>query len=325
MSEKQLQAEYEMIATVQNAEQDALLDKENVVGIGIGHKVKGGKDTGEPCLTVFVSHKLDPALVKGDNRVPSTVGKFKTDVIESGYIFAGDQLPTKIENLEGADILYLTKYRRPARPGDSVGHYKGAGCTICAGVFDRSAFPGVPSKYYILGTNHDLARSNNASIGDPILQPSPYDGGTYPTHLIGRLSRYVPIRFDGGNNLVDAAIVECQFHDLDRDVYWIGNPVAVRSSVSIGEILQKTGRTTNYTTGKVTAINATVNVGWSGGKVAKFIYQIITTAICAAGDAGSQVLDMAKNSVGLYFAGSPTVSVMNNMAYVQALLGIRIV
>jgi len=55
-------------------------------------------------------------------------------------------------------------------------------------------------------------------------------------------------------------------------------------------LVQKTARTTNYTTGRITAINATVHVGYGGGRVARFIDQIVTTNISAGGDSGSLVL-----------------------------------
>ncbi|MEC2864095.1 hypothetical protein P9Y72_13915, partial [Bacillus cereus] len=40
-----------------------------------------------------------------------------------------------------------------------------------------------------------LANSNNANIGDPILQPGPIDGGSDPADRIATLSRFIPITF----------------------------------------------------------------------------------------------------------------------------------
>jgi hypothetical protein len=89
-------------------------------------------------------------------------------------------------------------------------------------------------------------------------------------------------------------------------------------------IVKKTGRTTNFTTGRVTAINATVNVNYGGGKVARFCRQILTTDMSAPGDSGSLVLDEYNNPVGLLFAGSSVVTVLNPINLVQALLRIRL-
>lgn len=173
-----------------------------------------------------------------------------------------------------------------------------------------------------------LANSNVASIGDPILQPGSYDGGTVPGDVIARLTRYVPLQFHGPGgaplNLVDAAIAEGDFHALNREIYWIGHVKGLRTSVRVGELLQKTGRTTNYTTGRVTAINATVDVNYSGGRKVRFSRQVITTNMSAGGDSGSLVLDMNENAVGLLFAGSTAATLMNNIGYVQSLLKIRV-
>src|SRR5206468_1918413 len=38
---------------------------------------------------------------------------------------------------------------------------------------------------------------NRASIGDPILQPGPYDGGSVSTDRIGELFNFIPVRFPG--------------------------------------------------------------------------------------------------------------------------------
>ena len=54
---------------------------------------------------------------------------------------------------------------------------------------------------YILSNNHILANVTNgndgrAEIGDPILQPGSYDGGT-ENDIIGRLHKFVPINTEG--------------------------------------------------------------------------------------------------------------------------------
>ena len=328
MIEKALEGEYLAISEVQEDEQDALLDKGNVVGLGIGHKITEEKDTGKPCLTVFVSQKLDPDMIRVADMIPKTVGKFKTDVVETGEIFAGlnamEERPEPDKEEEEVGIEVLRGRVRPAQGGYSVGHYRITAGTIATAVFDARPYPGIHRKYYILSNNHVLANSNNARLGDPILQPGPYDGGTYPRDLIARLSRYVPIRFGGPYNYVDAAIAAGQFHDLNREIYWIGYVKGVRA-VKVGSIVQKTGRTTNYSTGRVTAINAIVNVNYGSGRVARMVRQIVTTCMSAGGDSGSLLCDMQENAVGLLFAGSSRVTIHNDIRYVQAYLGIRVV
>ncbi len=124
---------------------------------------------------------------------------------------------------------------------------------------------------------------------------------------------------------MDAAIAEGQFHDLDREIYWIGYVRAWRrkANVTVGTIVQKAGRTTNYTTGRITAINATVDVGYSGGKVARFIDQIVTTNISAGGDSGSLVTTLDNVAVGLLFAGSSIATIVNQIENVRSLLRVE--
>ena len=323
---KETEAQYAAVTEAHESEQDALFAKENVVGVATGHKIKEGKDTGELCVTVFVSQKLDKALLKVNDLVPDTVGGFKTDIVETGEIFAEQSGEVAMKEELGIEVL---KQRvRPAKGGFSVGHYKITAGTIATCVYDLAPFPSVPPRYYILSNNHVLANSNDARIGDPILQPGPYDGGSVPGDIIARLSRFVPIRFKTPTstplNYVDAAIAEGEFHNLDREIYWIGYVQQVKSNPKVGDIVEKTGRTTNFTTGKIIATNATVDVNYGGGRVARFTRQIVTTNMSAGGDSGSLVCDIKEGAVGLLFAGSSTITVINSILYVQSLLRIRL-
>ena len=326
MFDQDLKGDYLDISKIQEDEQDKLLARDNVVGVAVSHKIKKEQDTGDPCLTVFVEQKLDGALLGSDQAIPKTIKKYKTDVIETGPIFAEPHHTEDLAQDEEPEvgIQTLRGRIRPVEGGYSVGHYRITAGTMATAVYDRSPFPGIPRRYYMLSNNHVLANSNSARIGDPILQPGPYDGGTYPRDLVARLYRFVPIRFDGRCNYVDAAIAVGEFHDLDREIYWIGYVKGV-ATVGVNTIVQKTGRTTSYTTGRVTAINATVNVNYGSGRVGRMCRQIVTTNMSAGGDSGSLLCDMNERAVGLLFAGSSSVTIHNDIRYVQSLLGIRVV
>ena len=311
----------------QSEHESGLLEMQNVVGVGISTKVTDGEDTGEPSLTVFVDQKMDMGSLPKGQRIPKQIGAVTTDVVETGTIFAGDTLGVEPMVPAGGDIgvQVLRNRIRPVEGGYSVGHYKITAGTYATAVYDAKAFPGIPQRFYVLSNNHVLANSNNAQIGDPILQPGPYDGGTVPADVIARLSRFVPINFNpGASNYVDAAIAEGNFDTLDREIYWIGYARGAAAPM-LKATVQKTGRTTNWTTGVITAVNATVNVNYGGGKTAKFVRQFLTTNMSAGGDSGSLVLDLENRAVGLLFAGSASVTVVNDIRYVQLLLGIRIV
>lgn len=322
---------YKEISEVCEEKQDEFFAKQNIVGVGTGHKIKDGKDTGDPCITVFVSQKLDKKLVRDNDLIPKEKEGFKTDVVETGYIFAGENFATKKEELplkEEIGIEVLRQRIRPVMGGFSVGHYRITAGTIATCVYDLTPFPGIPPKYYILSNNHVLANANNARYGDPILQPGPYDGGTVPRDIIAHLYRFIPIHFKTPTstpiNYVDAAIAVGEFHNLNREIYWIGYVKRINSRPQINDIVEKTGRTTNFSTGKILSTNAFVNVHYSGGRIARFARQIVTTDMSAGGDSGSLVCDTKEGAVGLLFAGSSTVTIANNILYVIRFLRIRL-
>lgn len=311
--------EMNAVAASANEAEDKLLGLDNVVGVGVGYKVKDGHQTTTPTVIVMVSSKLPPELLSKGNTVPKTIQSQPTDVIEVGHLFAGGgSTKTSI------DAQALTKRARPARPGFSVGHAAVTAGTIGAACYDSDPHPGVPRRYYILSNNHVLANNNDANVGDPILQPGRHDGGTEPADVLGQLTRFVPINFTGKCNHVDGAIAEVPFDQLDRDIFWVGYPRSAAKAAKVGMTVKKTGRTTSFTTGRVTVIGATVNVNYGGGRVAKFCNQIVTTSMSAGGDSGSLVLDWENNPVGLLFAGSDSATILNPIGLVQLELGIRI-
>jgi len=307
----------------------------NVVGMGVGVKWKNGRPTGEPALVVLVTHKVPKEQLGESDLIPLKLEDMQTDVLAIGYPFAGGSEPP------GTGMQTLAGRVRPAKGGCSVGHYKITAGTIGTCVYDilpeESNSPsrqgiGIPSKYYILSNNHVLANSNDAATGDPILQPGPYDGGTDPADRVAALSRFIPITFDPPvpraqhNNLVDAAIAEGQFSDLDREIYWVGHVRGwrLKADVNVGTLIKKTGRTTNFTTGRITAVSATVDVGYGGGKVARFKDQIVTTGFSDGGDSGSLVTTLDNVAVGLLFAGSPSATILNQIENVRSLLRVEV-
>ena len=94
--------------------------------------------------------------------------------------------------------------------------------------------------------------------------------------------------------------------------------------MTVGTVVQKTGRTTNYTTGRITAVNATIDVGFGGGRVARFKEQIVTTNISAGGDSGSLVTTPDDVAVGLLFAGSGVATILNQIENVRSLLRVEV-
>ena len=306
-----------------------LLAKANAVAVGVGYKIAGETQTDEPAVIVSVKQKLPADQLTAQDLVPQTVGGVKTDVIETGEIVAFQDPKQRM---------------RPARPGVSIGHY-----AITAGTL--GCLVQKNSEVFILSNNHVLANSNNAQIGDAILQPGAYDGGT-SADKIGTLAEFIPIAFDGtpvpppgclaqllswlgmqpsapqqnepGNNKVDCALCRPDAAgDVSPDILNIGVPVGV-ATAALGTALQKSGRTTGYTTGSVLQIDVTVTVNY-GGPLATFTGQLMAGAMSQGGDSGSAVLDMSKNVVGLLYAGSNTTTILNPIQFVLDMLGVTVV
>jgi len=226
---------------------------------------------------------------------------------------------------------------RPAIGGLSVGHYRGTagtlgiGCHDSVWAYDGATTPewAAPRRFYLLSNNHVLANCNDATMGDPILQPAPADGGNPVTDTIGRLARFVPLRFaqDPGHfpvNFVDAALAECRYDQVDRRIHWIGDVRRTHPIPEIGSWVHTCGRASGYTTGTVVATNATITVNYPGGRLARFAKQIICHGLSSGGDSGAVVTDVDQRAIGLLFATSPTISALNPITLVEQFLGIRI-
>ncbi len=129
-------------------------------------------------------------------------------------------------------------------------------------------------------------------------------------------------------NRVDAALGRpvdpAMFSDQIRQI----GTVSGTKPATLGMRVRKYGRTTEYTEGNITLLNATVNVAYStmaGQKTARFVGQVITEAMSQGGDSGSLMVDAAENkAVGLLFAGSPLATIFCPIDAVLAELGVTI-
>lgn len=311
---------------ISRATEQDLLSRANVVGVGYG--LKNG--TGPESVIINVTKKLPAEALSEEDLIPHEVDGFLTDVVESGIIRA----------------LHL-----PALGGDSIGHINiTAGTLGC--VVRRNG------QRVILSNNHVLANSNDASIGDPILHPGPYDGGRYPADWIADLEAFERISFGdtepsecpvaksissvlnlaakalgrktrleavtyNEDNLVDAAVARPLSDDMVSDeIRTIGIPTDI-TEAKLGQVVAKHGRTTGYTTGLVVQTGVTVQVQYGAGKVATFRDQVLSSVRSQPGDSGSVVLNENK-LVGLLFAGSDQVTVLNRIDHVFEALDLEL-
>lgn len=330
---------WEGIRAARAVNESDLLARENVVGVAVGHKVVRGRETDETCIVVYVDHKEPEDALRRRDVVPKVLDGVPTDVVATGMFRALPQLETLAVSHTGR--------MRPAPGGVSIAHEK-----VTAGTLGVLAHR-VSGEAVILSNNHVLANSNEARRGDLILQPGPYDGGR-PEDAIGKLADFIPIAFNereldvfgrllertlgailapmglglrrlpsGKTNLVDAAIAAPLSADLVApDILEIG-PVAGTAAATLATRVKKSGRTTGLTHGKVTGMEATVEVDY-GGKTAVFRGQIVSDVLSKGGDSGSLVVDEANRAVGLLFAGGATTTILNPIDAVLAALGLRV-
>lgn len=307
MATENADIELARIQEVKEENEESLLCKSNVIGVGVGYKETKGKETSEICVNVYVEKKVNPKDMSAEDLVPKKIGDIKTDVREIGVI----------------EAQAFTSRIRPVKPGYSVGHFR-----ITAGTFGclvRDTCP--PCNIHMLSNNHVFANSNGARVGDPILQPGRHDGGVYPADLIARLSRFIPIRFNNAKayNLVDAALAKpTDQRNVIAPIVALGTPKGTVEA-TLGMAVVKSGRTTQTTSGKVIGIDATIAVNYGVG-TGYFRNQVITTNMSQGGDSGSLLLSKSsREATGLLFAGSSQVTIHNNIANVLMALGVEIV
>ncbi|MFJ9177705.1 hypothetical protein [Streptomyces sp. NPDC102360] len=253
----------------------------------------------------------------------------------------GQPLLEELGGLQGFEPQQLVRRMRPCPSGFSVGNVAITAGTLGSVVYDflpgATVDPpgpglGTPAKFYVLSNNHVLADSNRAQLGSAIVQPGRFDGGTDPADRIATLSRFITIQFapqtplERQNNVVDCALAEVQFQDATRDQYFSGPPRAWRrkANVAVGDLVKKTGRTTNVSFGRIVSVDATIDVNYGTAGTARFKDQILTTSMSAGGDSGSLVTSYDNVAVGLLFAGSTTVTVENHIENVRTLLRVEI-
>lgn len=327
-----------------------LFEKPNVVLVGKGKKITKGVNTGRDCIVVGVVKKMAIEAMNKEDIIPSRVfmGSLKgieTDVVEVGVIRA-----LSGENLNDPDRT--AKYR-PAPGGVSIGHY-----LITAGTLGMVVRKG--GVRYILSNNHVLANENKGNIGDAILQPGPYDGGTSADE-IAKLSEFIPVNLEGGElpppsncpigkfivrtfnlvakifgrktrlpaavvprataaaitNKVDGGLAKPnKDEDVLDTILEIGEP-GMMVEGEVGMKIKKSGRTSGLNHDEIVLTDAITQVQYSSG-TAIFEDQLVTAGPMAqGGDSGSIVLTEDNKVVGLLFAGSDKIAIINKFSNVK--------
>ena len=180
-----------------------------------------------------------------------------------------------------------------------------------------------------------LAKSDQASVGDTIVQPGLIDNNCTPngdgagTTPVASITSWLPLSASSTN--VDAAIAQVVSHTVDPggsilelglrqpDGTLAAAPPGISSSGGNGESawldqrVAKSGRTTGLTCGSVSALDVDVRVDYfrDCAETRHYLTKTYTgqvaisgNAFSDAGDSGALVVDAANaEPVGLYFAG----------------------
>lgn len=86
ISEEQL----ERLRRVRTRHESELMQKANVVGVGIGFRRRGGKPTDEPAIVVSVTHKVPRSMLDARDVVPRQLDGVPVDVEAVGSLRALD-------------------------------------------------------------------------------------------------------------------------------------------------------------------------------------------------------------------------------------------
>jgi hypothetical protein len=191
---------------------------------------------------------------------------------------------------------------RPLVPGASIGARKGR-TTGTLGGFVRSRGDGSVA---LLSNSHILADNGRSLPGAGIVQPGWNDGGRDPAHRVARLAASTRL----GGHLTDE--FDCATAILDESLAWDagglrGGSLSVVGEPQSNELVAKVGRTTEYTEGRVVAIDTgPIIFNYPTGRIAfdglVEVHGVATGPFARGGDSGSVVFEpTSRRAVGLLF------------------------
>lgn len=275
----------------------------NVMMIDFGWPEKDGKilENEELHIRVHVIKKfsqgtaLEAAIEGGvtQSEIPTSIAGFPVDVPERTY-----RLQQSFWNWWSQRTSSRAKRTTPMQGGISISNAYRYGYGTLGGLVE-DCYTGTKM---ILSNWHVLAGSWSSQQGWPIYQPGWGDGGS-SLDTVATLSRHAM-----SSNL-DAAVAELtNTRPLINDQLELG-PVTGVGWAEVGMEVVKSGRQTRVTRGRVTSIEGTLKINYSG--IERLIRNVFTIEprlgpeVSAAGDSGSLWLqEPSMRAVGLHFAGS---------------------
>jgi hypothetical protein len=334
---------------------EALRANPDVVSVGIGYRHRAGQRTSQICIVVGVKKKLPADQVAAERLVPRRFAGVETDVIQYGevraYALTTRQRPCPPGYSIGhpqitAGTLGAWVLRRQGAEHYvlSNNHVLANSNAAVLGDFIRqpgSADGGTDNDRLARLTEYVRIRFDSDTNGDTnggkkTAASYAWRAWQAPANFIARLVKcpyrlvVMPQRIDQPYpNLVDAAVAQAVLEEwVDPIIPQVGEIAGIRD-LQLGDRVQKTGRTTEHTQGAVETVAAEVRVDYGAGNgTATFTDQLIVRGdgaeFSAPGDSGSVVLSADAFLGGLLFAGGEEITVVNRIANVVSLLGLRI-
>jgi hypothetical protein len=342
--------------------QKALRKNKDVVSVGIGYRYRNGKRTDEIVVVIGVKKKLPPDQVPPGQMIMDTVNGVPTDVVEYGEIKPHDVMTQALTERRrpcppGYSISHpeVTAGTLGAwvRRGSGQEYYILSNNHVVANSNDTSlgisiwqpgrADGGSAADQFARLTEYVRIRFDNEQNGNgngngkKSSSSFAWRAWKWPANfladLLGCPYRLVvarPNQLDQPYpNLVDAALAQVIVEsNVELDIPEIGEIQGI-ADLQLGDRVQKTGRTTEHTTGMVEVVGAESVVNYGPGKGdATFADQIVIRAdsgdFSAGGDSGSAILTEDNVLGGLLFAGGSGVTIANKISNVVSLLGIRL-
>jgi hypothetical protein len=304
------------------------LSIETVTSVGVGYKIRtvDGVEvpTDELSVQFTVDRKLSPERLRAEG-IPLLPESLRTedgrevpvDVVERVYeveyrlvevAAEPEAAPRGIVQGDDADARAARRSRLDTIvPGASVSSPLGSAGTVGAIVYDRTT--GEP----LLLSNHHVLHDDGGRIGDPCLQPGPFDGGHPERDVFGALTRsHLGLAGDG-------AVASLRGRDFDAEVFGLGVVPTRVAKADLGDRVVKSGRTTGVTQGIVTRVGVVAKIDYGGRRgvhqVGGFEISPDPAApppnheVSMGGDSGSLWLVVGEDgrptdvAVGLHFAG----------------------
>lgn len=272
-----------------------LLKIPGVHGVGIGYKKTGGKTTGQLALIVRVDRKLPRGEVDPRELIPPEY-RFYSRISDEEVTVVTDvqERPRPVEYPCIADDALEARVR-PISGGYSIGLVGAGGGTLGGWVWDD-----LNNQIVLLTNNHVLG----STAGADVLQPSSGDNGNFPADHFADVVR---------TGTLDATIAgPINANDVELEIEGIGPAVYEVAPATLNMLVEKSGRTTEHTTGQVVLVNYISNHYGSTSDfevdpdpgIARFAYY---------GDSGSLIVERNhpsgygwKRVVGLLWGGLPS-------------------